>query len=71
MPAAVFEPATAASKQPQTYALDRAVTGIGRDSIPGPSIPLLVAILTYCEDIHEILRRPRNTFGTNCLYSGP
>jgi hypothetical protein len=29
MPRAVFEPATPATKQPQTYALDRAATGIG------------------------------------------
>jgi hypothetical protein len=30
MPAAGFEPATPATKRPQTYALDRAVTGIGK-----------------------------------------
>jgi hypothetical protein len=29
MPRAVFEPATPASKRPQTYTLDRAATGIG------------------------------------------
>jgi hypothetical protein len=29
MPLAEFEPATPATKRPQTYALDRAATGIG------------------------------------------
>jgi hypothetical protein len=29
MPRAVFEPATPATERPQTYALDRAATGIG------------------------------------------
>jgi hypothetical protein len=29
MPSAGFEPATPATKRPQTYALDRAATGIG------------------------------------------
>jgi hypothetical protein len=29
MPRAGFEPATQTTKQPQTYALDRAATGIG------------------------------------------
>jgi hypothetical protein len=29
MPSAGFEPAIRATKRPQTYALDRAVTGIG------------------------------------------
>jgi hypothetical protein len=29
MPQAVFEPATSATKRPQTYALDRAATVIG------------------------------------------
>jgi hypothetical protein len=29
MPSAGFEPATPATKQPQTYALDRAVTEVG------------------------------------------
>jgi hypothetical protein len=29
MPSAGFEPATPATKRPQTYALDRVVTGIG------------------------------------------
>jgi hypothetical protein len=30
MPSAESEPAIPATKQPQTYALDRAATGIGR-----------------------------------------
>jgi hypothetical protein len=30
MPRARFEPATQATKRPQTHALDRAATGIGR-----------------------------------------
>jgi hypothetical protein len=30
MPRAEFEPATAATKRPQTYALGRAATGIGQ-----------------------------------------
>jgi hypothetical protein len=30
MPSAVFEPAIPATKRQQTYALDRAATGIGR-----------------------------------------
>jgi hypothetical protein len=30
MPSAGFEPATAATKRPQTYALDRAATEVGR-----------------------------------------
>jgi hypothetical protein len=30
MPSAVLEPAIPATKWPQTYALDRAATGIGR-----------------------------------------
>jgi hypothetical protein len=29
MPQAEFQPATPATKRPQTYALDRAATGIG------------------------------------------
>jgi hypothetical protein len=33
MPRARFEPATPATKRPQTYALDRAATGIGEDHI--------------------------------------
>jgi hypothetical protein len=31
MPRAGFEPATPATKRPQTYVLDRAATGIGFD----------------------------------------
>ena len=31
MPAAGFEPAIPASERPQTYAFDRAATGVGRD----------------------------------------
>jgi hypothetical protein len=31
MPSAGFEPAIPAAKRPQTYALDRAATGIGHD----------------------------------------
>jgi hypothetical protein len=30
MPRTGFEPATTATKRPQTYALDRAATGIGK-----------------------------------------
>ena len=37
MPPAGFEPATPASDQPQTFALERSVTGIGCSSILGPS----------------------------------
>jgi hypothetical protein len=33
MPRAGFKPATPAIKRPQTYALDRAVTGIGTNRI--------------------------------------
>ena len=37
MPPAGFEPATSASDQLLTLALDRSATGIGWDSIPGLS----------------------------------
>jgi hypothetical protein len=33
MPLAGFEPATPATKRPQTYALDRATTGIGKQRL--------------------------------------
>jgi hypothetical protein len=33
MPRAGFEPATQATKQPQTYTLDRAATGIGKSQL--------------------------------------
>jgi hypothetical protein len=36
MPAVGFEPAIPASARPQTYALDRAATGIGDYTIPAP-----------------------------------
>jgi hypothetical protein len=32
MPSAGYEPAIPATKRPQTYALDRAATGIGGDA---------------------------------------
>jgi hypothetical protein len=32
MPRARFEPATPATKQPQTYALDRAATDVGENN---------------------------------------
>jgi hypothetical protein len=38
MPRAGFEPATPATKQPQTYALDRASTGIGGFAVIGSDI---------------------------------
>jgi hypothetical protein len=41
-----FEFTIPASKQPQTYALYCTATGIGSDSIPGPSNPQRVAIPT-------------------------
>ena len=46
MSPAGFKPATPASHRPQTLALDRSATGIGRDSIAGPSSPQPVAIPT-------------------------
>jgi hypothetical protein len=38
MPSAAFEPATPATKQPQTYALDRAATEVGskHSDLPEP-----------------------------------
>jgi hypothetical protein len=35
MPSAVFEPATPATKRPQTYALDRAATEVGSTTLHG------------------------------------
>jgi hypothetical protein len=39
MPPVGFEPTIPVSERLQTHALDRASTGIGMDSIPGPSSP--------------------------------
>jgi hypothetical protein len=36
MPPVAFEPTIAASERPQTHALDRAASGIGKDSNSGP-----------------------------------
>ena len=46
MPPAVFEPAVPGGDRPQTLALARSATGKGRDSIPEPSSPQLVALPT-------------------------
>jgi hypothetical protein len=43
MPSAGFEPAITATKLPQTYALDRAVTGIGTTHISRP-----VSLIQFC-----------------------
>jgi hypothetical protein len=40
MPPAGFELTIPVSERPKTHALDRAATGIGFDSIPGPSSPV-------------------------------
>ena len=40
MPSAGFEPAISAIKRPQTYALDRAVTGIGASTFFGKNLLL-------------------------------
>ena len=50
MPTAGFEPAIAASKRPQTHALDRATTGIGMLNPLNPElnpICFLLALLAY------------------------
>jgi hypothetical protein len=48
MPRAGFEPATPATKRPQTYSLDRAVTGIGK-LIQGGDDILLPRIMSLIE----------------------
>jgi hypothetical protein len=53
MPRAGFEPETQANKRPQTYALDRAVTGIGNAYIN----IILVRILCVNENSIKILRQ--------------
>jgi hypothetical protein len=60
MPRAEFENATPATKRPQTYALDRATTGIGCD-IP----PLSLIINKYRLSYSEVFRPSRLTIINN------
>jgi hypothetical protein len=53
-----FELEIPASDQPQTLALDRSATAIGRDWIPGPSSPWLVAIPT---ELSSLIKYELNT----------
>jgi hypothetical protein len=46
MPSAEFEPAIPATKRPQTYALDRAATGIGEN-------PIYVCVRVYIYRPHN------------------
>jgi hypothetical protein len=52
MPSVGFEPAILATKQPQTYALDRAVTGIGTFS---------------SSDLKLVTERPNSETGGVCV----
>jgi hypothetical protein len=51
MPRAAFEPATPATKRPQTYALDRAATGIGHKCYTSQDWSVLQSTKT-CEDVN-------------------
>jgi len=70
MPTAGFKPAIPAIKRPQTYALDRTVTGIGTFCIwlfkigLKPEDGLSLADIRSCVDKGNNLRSPEN-----CCYS--
>jgi hypothetical protein len=50
MPSAGFEPANAATKRPQTYAFDRATTGIGIGKIFGSEKDAVVSLCCCAVD---------------------
>ena len=65
MPPEGFEPAIPASKRPQTYALDRAATGIGTDGQKGcknSMINIIVRPTLRVKEFHASTRTSSNTF---------
>jgi hypothetical protein len=65
MPLAGFEPATPATKRPQTYALDRTATGIGIE--PSHDV-IIVALSSTCDQSDKAVVVHVNGVGvTLCL----
>jgi hypothetical protein len=54
MPTAGFEPTIPASEPPQTYALDRAATGIGFCVYPWFFVIIIVLVLFYVTSVEYI-----------------
>jgi len=61
MPSSGFEPAVPASERPQTYALERAATGIGDQELPRLKRLALLNSIKHAKTVHCLPSRNRKT----------